>query len=586
MPADTEQKAFMIETKTRHHRNQMILPDDAGSGKSQIIVQAGILAAASIVVRIIGLLYQSPLTAIIGDEGNGYYSLAYNIYTIVLLISSYSIPSAISKLMSAKLALGEYRNAQRIFRVSLLYVLVAGTAGSALLYFGAGLLVSPNSVPVLQVFAPTIFLFGILGALRGYFQAHSSMLQTSVSQIIEQVVNAGMSIFMAWFLMQQVRGQGSTVSAVRGAEGSALGTGSGVLAALLFMLWIYSMNRKGIARRVQGDITGRTDSYREILWEVIRVVTPFVLSSFILNLTTTLNQTIYTKVLMSLKVNNLDEATVTTHYGIFSRKATVITNIPISIATATSAAVIPNISSAFATGSREETLRRSRQAVMLTALVAVPCTSALIFLAKPITMLLFPQMESLDEASALLSLLAITVFFYSISTITNAVLQAIEHMNLPLVSAVAALAVQTAVLVLLLVHTNLGNYALVIASIIYSVMIFISNEMFLHRYLDGANLGKMYTGPVLSALLMGILSLAVYRLVRWLLAAGLHLGLAGQAVRYQYFANLIAFLPAFVAAVLVYAFCLVKLRVVDEEMLRSMPKGERIVRLLQRMKWM
>ena len=575
---------FMATHRIKHH-NQMILPDNAGQGKSQIFVQAGILAAASIVVRIIGLLYQSPLTAIIGDEGNGYYSLAYNIYTIVLLISSYSIPSAISKLMAEKLAMGEYRNAQRIFRAALWYVLAAGAAGSAVLYFGAGLLVGPGSVPVLRVFAPTIFLFGLLGALRGYFQAHSTMLQTSVSQIIEQIVNAAMSLLLAYALMRRAAGAGSTTQAVYGASGSALGTGSGVLAALLFMLWVYSINRRGIRTRMERDTTGTEEPYRKILWEVICVVTPFVLSSFILNLTTSLNQTIYTKILMAGR--GMDEIGITVHYGIFSRKATVITNIPISIATATSAAVIPSISGSFARGDGEETLHRARQAVMMTALVAIPCTVALIFLAKPVTMILFPQMDSLNEASALLALLAVTVFFYSISTITNAVLQATKHMNLPLVSAVAALAVQTAVLVLLLVRTNMGTYALVAASVIYSVMIFAANELFLRKYMGpGANLGKRYAGPVAAALLMGITSLAVYDAVRFLFARALHFGVAGQAVRILYFANLAAFLPAFVTAVLVYAFALVKMRVLDEEMIRSMPKGNHLVRVLQRLRWM
>lgn len=319
-------------------KDALLLADDRNRGRNEIVVQAGILAAASIIVRIIGLLYQSPLTAIIGDEGNGYYSLAYNIYTIVLLISSYSIPSAISKLMSAKIAVGEYRNAQRIFRVCLGYCLAAGLLGAALLYFGAGFLVGPNSVPVLRVFAPTIFCFGILGSLRGYFQAHSSMLQTSLSQILEQIFNAAMSLFFAWLLMRSVRGQGTTAEAVYGAMGSALGTGSGVLAALIFMAAVYFLNRKRIRSMVGGDTTAGTDSYRSIAREVIRVVTPFILSSFVLNLTTSLNQTIYTKILMNAR--GFEEASVTMHYGIFSRKATVITNIPISIATATSAAVI------------------------------------------------------------------------------------------------------------------------------------------------------------------------------------------------------------------------------------------------------
>ena len=110
------------------------------NSKKGLFVQAGILAIAGVISRIIGLLYRSPLTAIIGDEGNGYYSTAYNFYSIVLLISSYSIPSAISKILSGKLAVKEYRNAHKIFRAALVYVSIVGLLGALILFFGADFL--------------------------------------------------------------------------------------------------------------------------------------------------------------------------------------------------------------------------------------------------------------------------------------------------------------------------------------------------------------------------------------------------------------------------------------------------------------
>ena len=146
------------------------------------------MAAASILCRVIGLLYRSPLREIIGDEGNGYYSVAYNIYTIILLIASFSIPLAVSKAISARLAKGEYRNAQRIFYGALIYAVVVGLVGFAVCFFGAPYLVTPGAVPALRVLAPTIFFSGILGVLRGYFQGHSTMVPTSISQIIEQIL--------------------------------------------------------------------------------------------------------------------------------------------------------------------------------------------------------------------------------------------------------------------------------------------------------------------------------------------------------------------------------------------------------------
>lgn len=560
----------------RINRDSLRIRDHNGSG--QLALQAGILAAASIAVRMIGLLYQSPLTAIIGDEGNGYYSLAYNIYTIILLISSYSIPSAISKIMAQKLALGEYRNVQRIFRVSLAYVCVIGAACGLFMYFGASLLVGPGSVPVLRVFAPTIFLFGILGVLRGYFQAHSSMLQTSISQIIEQIMNAGMSILAAWLLMRRVRGADHTTQAVYGAAGSALGTGCGVLAGLLFMLWVYYLSRRRIRRRCERDSTGREDAYGTILRTVMAVVTPFILSSFILNLTTSLNQTIYTRIFTSAR--GLDEAAATMAYGIFSRKATVITNIPISIATATSAAVIPSISSSFAGGDRRETLRRCRSAVRLTAFVAVPSVVGLTVLAEPITMLLFPQKASLQQASWLLAALAVTVFFYSVSTVTTAILQSTEHMRLPLVSAALALAVQTAVLAALLLFTPADIYALVIASVVYSVLIFAANEFFIRRYLGGHALPswRSYGRTLVSALIMGAGAFSSYRLLCFVL------GLLGMEET-GYFTNLLALLPTLVLAVFLYGFMLVRTGAIKEADLLSMPKGSSLIRLMKRLRW-
>ena len=268
---------------------------------SGVLVQAGILAMASMIVRVIGLLYRAPLTAIIGDEGNGYYGTAYNIYTIILMVSSYSMPSAISKLMAQKLAVGEYRNANRVFRCALMYGVLVGLVGSGLLFFGARFLVPDVAVCVLQVFAPTVFLFGILGSMRGYFQARGSMVPTSVSQILEQLANAVVSIAAAWLLMQTAVGADPTRRAQLGAMGSALGTGAGVLIALLFMVFCFRRSKEGRTAEILSDATGKEEKYRIFLRDTILVITPFMLSGVIMNLTTSLNQTIYMRMLIDLK---------------------------------------------------------------------------------------------------------------------------------------------------------------------------------------------------------------------------------------------------------------------------------------------
>lgn len=540
-----------------------------------IAVQAGILAVATIVVRIIGLLYRAPLTAIIGDEGNGYYGAAYNIYMIILILSANSLPAAISRQMSTKIAVGEYKNAQRAFHCAVLYSLIVGTAGSLLLYFGAGVLVPPNAVPVLRVFAPTVFLFGILGAVRGYFQANQSMVQTSVSQILEQIANAAVSIGAATLLIRSASLHATTTErAVRGAMGSALGTGSGVATALLFMTAAYLYYRGGYIRRIGRD-TGEVQPYGRIMKSTILVITPFIVSSFILNLTTTLDQMVYLR--MMIDGRRLPEAAVTTVYGLFSNKAVVITNIPISVATAVSAAIIPNIATSYAAGDFNETRRRAVNASRMALVISVPCAAGLIVLARPVTMLLFPQWETLELASLLLALQAVTVIFLSVGTITNAVLQAIGRMNMPIVSAGASLIIQTVVLIALLRFTDWGIYAMVLVSVLYAAIIFLLNELFLRLYLGiRVNGVQVYGIPVLSAAVMGAAAYGVYR------------GIFALMLRFrgEYFSNFIATLPAILVAVPVYFFVLIRLGGFTEEDILGLPKGAALVRLLKKLRWL
>ena len=559
------------ENKEPQMRTGAALPDS-----SHVMVQAAVLAAASMIVRVIGLLYRSPLTAIIGDEGNGYYGTAYNIYTIILMISSYSVPSAVSKLMAQKLAVGEYRNAQRVFHCALVYGLAVGIAASALLFFGAELLVPPVAAGVLRVFAPTVFFFGILAAMRGYFQAQGSMVQTSISQILEQLANAVVSITSAYLQMRMVSDQNQTTKAQYGAAGSALGTGSGVVIALLFITWCYARSHRRISERLLSDTSGRLDSFGAVFKETVLVITPFMLSGFIMNLTTSLNQTIFMKIMIGMK--GMEDTAVTTIYGIFSNKAVVITNIPISIATAVASAIIPGISAAYAKGDLDETRRRAQRAKRITMIIAIPAAIGLIVMARPIMMILFPQKASLEQASILLAMTAVTVIFYSTSTITNALLQAIGKMNMPLLSAGLALIIQTAVLCVLLVATPISIYALVIVSILYSVLIFIMNEWFLKKYLNiEQNWKRSFWQPLFCSLVMSLAAWIVYSVLQKLLAM--------TGIR-EYFVNFCAAVPALLLAVILYAYLLIRCGAMSKADILHMPKGDRIYRLFVHLHWM
>ena len=531
------------------------------------IMQAGILAMAGIICRIIGILYRSPLAAVIGDEGNGYYSSAYNIYTIILLISSYSIPSAISKVIAGKLALREYKNAQRIFHCAFIYVIAVGGIASLFTFIMAGfpgVLVEENAANVLRIFAPTIFFSGLLGVLRGYFQAHRTMVQTSISQILEQILNAIISILAAYLLKQAVIEKDLTTQAIYGAMGSALGTGAGVLIALAFMWMVYGLNKEYILRRMRKDRSKNLLSYPEIFKIIFSLVTPFILSTFIYNFNTSLDEYVYRKILKLVK--DVDISQIATWYGIYAGKAVVISNIPIAIASAMSAAMIPSISGKFATGDIKGTRAKVHTAILTTMLIAIPAAVGIGVLAKPVVSFLFPGQTSLDMAAELLRALSVTVVFYSLSTLTNAVLQGIGRVNMPVINAAIALIVQTIVLIPCLWFTDLNLYCLAIAAIVYSLLMCILNGVAVRKSLNyKQDVLKIFILPAGASIVMGAAAYGIYNGIFSLSES-----------------NLISLIVSVIIAAIVYGILILKMGVLTEKDILSMPKGTKLAGLLRK----
>ena len=548
----------------------------SGKKKDSFILQAGILAAAGFISRIIGLLYVSPVARIIGPVGQGYYESAYNYYAIVLMISSYSIPSAISKVIAQKLSLREYRNAHRIFICAMYYVLGVGLVASLLLFFGAGHLVTESAVPVLQVLAPTIFVYGILGVLRGYFQAHKSMVQTSLSQILEQIVSAVVSIgasygfivlFMGSYEKSEVAADQSS-RAVYGAMGSALGTGAGVLTALLFMAAVYALNRPMIRRRMERDHTRQADSYREISKMILQVVLPFIMSTAIYNLSSSLNNKLYSDIMM--KFRHAAENLVAADYGVFNGRAMKISNIPIAFSSAMAAAIIPTVSQLVARRQLADARDKTAQAVKTIMLISIPSAVGLFALAKPITWLLFPDEDTIELATRILMALSVSIIFYALSTLSNSILQGIGRVNTPIVNAAIALLLQTAVLVLILCFTDLGIYGVVTATIVYSGLMCVLNQMSMHKALGyRQEIMNTFIIPLIASAFMGAIARVLYEIL---------LMLTGSII--------VSAVPSIAVAVAVYFSLVILFKGVTEEELRSMPKGHLLVRVAKKCRLM
>ena len=541
------------------------------SGKKRndgFLIQASILAAAGILVRIIGMLYRSPMTMIIGDEGNGYYSTAYNIYVVVLLISSYSIPTAISKIVSSKLALKQYKNAHRTFLCALYYVIGIGGIASIFTFIFAPVLVADNSNAVfaLRIFAPTIFFSGILGVLRGYFQAHHNMVPTSLSQIVEQIVNAVVSIAAAWFFTKPYRNpEKAELLPMYGAGGGAVGTGMGVCAGLLFLIFAYGLNRSFINRRVVADKDKNIEPYPVIFKSLLFMVTPVIFSTFIYNISTSLDMTIFYKI-MSLK--GMANKDASTFYGVFSGKYMVLINVPVAMASAVATAMIPNVSTSYTAGDMQKTNKKISEAIRFTMLIAIPAAIGMGVLARPIMQLLFPQPETIELASCLLCTGCISVVFYSLSTVTNGVLQGVGRVHIPVKNALIALVIHAGVLISLLFATDWGVYALLAATILYSFLMCLLNGFSVKKYLKyRQDIKKTFVIPLLSALIMAVVTRLSYE--------GVHLLLKS---------NVIGIIISVMLAVLTYFIMLIKLKGVEEKEFNNFPKGTVLLSLARRLR--
>lgn len=518
---------------------------------NDFVVQAGILAAAGIICRLIGLVYRVPLANILTDEGNGYYSTAYNIYTIVLLLASYSIPSAISKLMAGKLEQKEYKNAQRIFHCALIYVGAVGTVASLFLFFGADLLLEGKAALVLRAFAPTVLIYGFLGVLRGYFQAHRSMVQTSISQIFEQILNAAVSVAAASFFMDKFQ------APEYGAIGSALGTMAGVIMALFVMLFAYATNKKRIKRRLLRDKCNVLDEYGDIFKSMLLIVTPIILSTFIYNFNITLNNNLFTKIAMSRY--GMTEQQSYSIFGIYSGKAVLLSDVPIALASAMSAALIPVVSGTFAREGRRAAGEKVEVAIQTTLLFAIPAAAGMFALAEPILNLLFrfSTPEDLQMAVILLRMMTLSIAFYSLSTVSNGILQGIGKVNKPVINAAIALAVQTVIVVVLLLVTKLGIYVLPIAFFIYAGLMSLLNQIAVRKELEcHIHWKQVFVKPLLSSLIMALAAYLVYTAIYLVVPI-----------------NIIAIAISVILAVLVYGLGMILCGGITEETLDSIPKG-------------
>jgi stage V sporulation protein B len=531
--------------------------------KDDYIVQGSILAAAAVLTKIIGVVYRIPLTNILGDEGNGFYGYAYQVYAIALMISSFSLPTAVSKLVSVRLAKRQKRNAFRVFLCSLAFAVGVGLFISLTIFLGAGLISthamkSPLSVYALRVLAPGLLIVAVMAVIRGYFQGMGTM----ISQIIEQIVNAVVSIVGASVLF----GIGTKAGAEKGKEllgpaygaaGSTLGTVAGSLAGLLFLLFVMILYKKVIRRQLKRDRSQNVESYSFILKALLFTAIPVVFSTAVYNINQIIDLTIFNHV---MEAQGYVEKEYMALQGIYTGKYDTLINVPMAIANALGTSVVPSLTAVVTNGTRKQVHSKINQTLRITMVVAIPSCIGYFVLASPIMVLLYNDRST--TPAHLLMMGAIVVVLYGLSSVTNSILHGLNYMTSPAKNAGVALVIHLAAFVLMMTVFKMNVYALVGGNIVFALAMSILNLIKI-RKVSGFRMDLLSTfgKPFTAAAIMGVITYGVFRLFD-LLVGG----------------RVIPVLVSLIVAVLVYAVVLLKIGTLSEDDILDLPMGGKILR--------
>ena len=522
------------------------------------VKQAAILAVAGILVRLLGFLYRLPLTNMIGDEGNGIYSAGYYLYNMFLIMSSAGLPVAISKMVSEKLALGEYTNAKKIFRTSFFVAGGLGLICTIAMFLGADAFCkaigSPRSYYCILTLAPTVFIVSVMAVFRGYFQGFNSTVPTAISQIVEQILNAVFSVYLAWILVK--------TSVELGAAGGTAGTGIGALAGLVTLVVIFFTSRKGRMELFAEDKKDyRVETSREITSNLFKIAIPVITGTAIFSMTNLIDMVMVNSRLAAIGTYTAEE--IDALYGQLTGKYVTLFTMPVAISTALATAVIPSIAGSVVRKEHELVQAKVDTTLRLTMIISIPAAIGLGALGPQILQMLFPNYS---DGGMLIRVGSISVVFLALSQISTGVLQGVGKVNAPAWNALWGSIAKIPVNYFLIAIPEIN----IIGAVISTTVCYIIASLLNFRALIKAtgvrpDFVGMLVKPSIASIIMGVFSLLSYHLF------------------YKFMpSNLVCTLLAIVVAIVVFVVAMICVKGFAREDLQMVPMGGKIIRFLEK----
>ena len=548
--------------------------------KKQTFLQGtAVLAMATVLVKLMGFLFKVPLNNIIGEDGFGYFNTAYDVYNVLLMISTTGLPVAMSRMISQAQTLGNHAQIKRIYRTSLYVFLTIGMVGSlGMLFFCRQLSVmvttNENSWAAIAALAPCVLLICLVSAYRGFFQGQSNMTPTSVSQIFEAVTRLVVGLGLAWLVMKltgeaAVRAQGIVLASGETAQdygditlaagGAILGV---TLGSLISVVYLHHKFRQ--SNQILSLGGGTAKSTRSTMKELLSIAVPITLGSAGLQIINLFDTMIYMRRLTGAL--QWTEKMADSAKGVYNFCQTVFA-LPCSFIPTITIAVIPAITASLTRKDLAEAKATSESSVRTMALIAMPCAAGLFVMAEPVIRLLCSTYteDRIQLAATMLAILGLTVIFNSLVLLLNAIMQAHGDVVTPVVNMLIGGIIKIIVNYMLVGQPNLNIVGAPIGTFICYISITALDLIAMKRHISARPaIFKNVIRPGLASAIMGAATFMVYRVLSnaissWKLACLLSLAFA----------------------VVLYAVLVVFLRCLTYEDCMLLPKGEKIAKILR-----
>ena len=519
------------------------------------------LMFSQVIIKLLGLISKIFLTNKegFGDVGNGIYGSGYQIYAMLLTISSIGVPNAISKLISERVAVDDYKGAHRIFRIALLTFGIIGLTGTLILFFGAGAIARAIEVPEamlsLQVLSPSVTFVTIAAVLRGYFNGLDKVSITAKSQSLEQVFKTLITILAVEFI-----GMGTGLNTTLMAAGANLATTLSVLLSFIYIIMYYRNFRKVVKPKIKDTTNYKYEKVKKIVKNILIVSIPITLSAIMSTLSKVVDIVTVVKGLKTFLPDILAKA----QYGILSGKVDTLATLPLSFNIAFATALVPSVSALMAKKDEKTASNRISLSLLITMIIGLPCTFGMMVFAEPILNLLFPNAS---DGAFLLQIFSLTIIFAVLMQTTNGALQGLGRIIVPAVTSFIGVMLKLILNLILVPNPKFGVNGAAIASVVNNFFAFFLSYVVLRKTIKlNLNFTKFILKPVIATFVMCIGSYYSY------------VFMAGSIISAK-----LATILAIIIAVVIYAIMVVILKIFDEEEITMIPYGTKIYKILKRL---